>query len=243
MKDFTQTHCCRSTTCKLAGLRFTLIELLVVIAIIAILAAMLLPALSAAREAARSSNCLANCKQIYTYWYQYTDDNKDYMMLYKMPYEGHESWFPETLAMYMGADRATPNDIWNTSKILHCPSDAEEHYAHNWAKCHASYGYNSYITHESGKTAPDYATNMNHIRNNIEHTVLVADTWVGFASNIWAMVNAGRLSIGTKKAHSAGANMLFMDGSARTVNTVKVVTKNGKELNVWTASDLVDYTR
>ena len=79
---------------------FTLIELLVVIAIIAILAAMLLPALSAAREASKGSSCLANMKQVYTYWYQYANDHKEYMMLYKMPYDGKESWFPETLASW-----------------------------------------------------------------------------------------------------------------------------------------------
>ena len=222
--------------------KFTLIELLVVIAIIAILAAMLLPALSAARESAKASNCLANCKQVYTYWYQYTDDNKDYMLLYKTPIANNkEYWFPEMLALYMGANLSIVNDVWTTSRILHCPSDADEHYSYNHAKCHASVGYNAYITCEAGKTAPEYATNINQIRENFEHTILVGDTWVGYAVNTWALVDAGRLSIGSKKAHAGGANLLFIDGSAHAQNSVKVVSP--KALNVWNSSTLIDFTR
>ena len=225
--------------------QFTLIELLVVIAIIAILAAMLLPALSAAREAAKGSSCLANMKQVYTYWYQYANDHKENMMLYQMSYTKGDIRFPETLTVYMGADLKKLNDVWETSRILNCPSDADVHQSYNQARCHASYGYNSWITDENKTTDKkgSAVTNMNQIRENIEHTILVGDTWVGFGVETWAMVNAGRLSIGSKKAHSGGANLLFMDGSARASNTVKVVSTSGKELSVWSQSDLKDYTR
>ena len=67
---------------------FTLIELLIVVAIIAILAGLLLPALNKARVSARRTACQGNIRQIGRGYLNYSMDNRDIIVPYKMNLSG-----------------------------------------------------------------------------------------------------------------------------------------------------------
>lgn len=234
---------------------FTLIELLIVIAIIAVLAAMLLPALNKAKEKARGGACLNNLKQLYLSWYNYANDNNDYIVEYQTNYSlpggttNKAKWF-NTL-IYNNSIGGTLNTSTcyvdgAAKKILTCPTDSEPALAYSSFYCRLSYGYQSNMCHPSEASGYDAARGIYGL-NNIKSPQINGNKIIVFADNygrkatkestdLPALKLVRYMSFGVNSVHYQGMNAVYMDGHAAHTKFVWM-------LNYSTRNDLWCWTK
>jgi len=195
--------------------RFTLLELLVVVGIIGLLAALLLPALARARERSRAIKCLGNVKQIGVVFAMYTDDYDDY-------FPPHDEWW--TAISY----------LVRTRKLFDCPSVKDTTFdtfvvdaPPGTATKSLQYGLNEFprdgtpATYGATATGPApgneaFASRCRHMMGSM---IILGDS-AGHPSDhnhaSWITDDSDHLGKhAASSRHSNGANLLFLDGSAR----------------------------
>jgi prepilin-type N-terminal cleavage/methylation domain-containing protein len=234
---------------------FTLIELLVVIAIIAILAAMLLPALSMAKEKSKRIACVNNLRQIAVGIHIYSGDNADKVIEARSDILSNPN-SPTFVQVAINPPEADLGKVVgltvssnHTSSIWNCPSRPQNYPVYEpdplkqWVIGYQYFGGITQWINDIGRISPSYSPVK--VGTAQPHWTLAADAVMRDGRNgPWGVWPAGRdndLFTGipphrNRAGAPAGANHVFIDGSARWIKP-----ENLYRYHSWSPSSRVCY--
>ena len=236
---------------------FTLIELLVVISIIAVLAAMLLPALSRARNLAQEISCRSNLKQLGYYWFNYMDDNREYLLpvrlysnaSYVATSINFELWIEHMMMNYIIRGSKSDASTVSRRKVLLCPGDVNARATYSSVKIFHSYGYNAGIGGGYSPVSP--ATYLYKLGKGLpyqEKIPVFGDTWAYYRlpgkESEWTygmyaayiLYSYTRINVGHFGAHGYKMNTSFLDGHVEGVDRLYVNWNSGA-VDLWNIKD------
>jgi prepilin-type processing-associated H-X9-DG protein len=228
-----------------------------VIGIIALLIAILLPALSRAREQGNQVKCMSNLRQLYMGTEFYALAFKGYDLPSKAGNGSARDWYwwgINTLGAAMGYQRygntgADQQDtVERIAKIIDCPSIDRNKDANPTLSFSADYTYNGNLGDIRGEDPADSSYASYHPwafykkRVNVPGNVVVAlDAAESVADNDDRFASLGDLTTTSSSRpypraghpHRGKANVLFHDGSVRTVTAYDPTKTPNTELADW----------
>ena len=258
----TKKDCSASWRVKRDASHFTLIELLVVIAIIAILAAILLPTLQSAKNRASQSSCTNNLKQLYGAIQLYANDNNGFFWHKHGRFSDRAKNSGYTrIAQYVGGvpfsdvmNGYGAHKWSNMPNVFMCPVKSREirdmYPTETTAWDNAAYPLVYNANDDGGENSVNQLPLFKGATKFLK--VDTADTYIGagkviIAADGWSSRSDGRAGTNSTclynsyekdtytipyEIHNGYANMLFLDGAAKSEKVGAFTTSGGHFLRM-----------